>query len=463
MNYYFLQVEGSYWATFISWKDFVLLPLYLLIVFSLFFKYLNKHYDENHPWHKYFKYGFIAKIIGAISIGLVYQYYYRGGDTSVYFFHGNVINSALFKNPAIFFDLLFHTRDNTDPVIESYVQNMLWYDAPSEYIVCCITAVISILGLGTYLTTSVIFATLAFPGCWMLFKLFAEKYPPIAKYIAASVLFLPSLVMWGSGIFKDTICLSCLGWLTYSSVKIFIERKLKIGYFIALIISTYLISVIKVYILLAFLPSLFIWILFQYTSNLKSSVIRFFINLLLVAFSGLAFLAVANKFSEELGQYSLENITETSAVTRDYLNSFAEAGRGTSYSLGEVDPTPVGMLKKFPAAVNVTLFRPYLWEARKLMVFLNAIEVTLFLLLTLKVLISVGPLRSFKTLRTDPTVLFFFTFTIIFAFAVGITSINFGALSRYRVPCLPFFMLMLIFIYYKNKPISNDLLKFSLK
>ena len=39
----------------------------------------------------------------------------------------------------------------------------------------------------------------------------------------------------------------------------------------------------------------------------------------------------------------------------------------------------------------------------------------------------------------DPNLVFCLVFSIIFAFAVGISSYNFGALSRYKIPCLPFY------------------------
>jgi len=42
---------------------------------------------------------------------------------------------------------------------------------------------------------------------------------------------------------------------------------------------------------------------------------------------------------------------------------------------------------------------------------------------------------------------------------VGISSFNFGALSRYKIPCLPFYALALILIYYKNFPPQKKLMK----
>jgi hypothetical protein len=119
----------------------------------------------------------------------------------------------------------------------------------------------------------------------------------------------------------------------------------------------------------------------------------------------------------------------------------------------------IGMLSKFPLAVNVTLFRPYIWEAKKIIVFLSSLEAILFLFVTLKVLFLIGPVKVWKTINKDPTIQFCLIFSLIFAFAVGISSYNFGALSRYKIPCLPFYALALILIYYKNVPSQKKLIR----
>jgi hypothetical protein len=130
---------------------------------------------------------------------------------------------------------------------------------------------------------------------------------------------------------------------------------------------------------------------------------------------------------------------------------------GSTYDLGEFDPGITGMLSKFPLAVNVTLFRPYPWEAKKTIVVLSALEAILFMFLTLKTLLVVGLYRTWRSIRSDPTIQFCLIFTLIFAFAVGISSYNFGTLSRYKIPCLPFFILALTLIYYKNVPLHRKL------
>jgi hypothetical protein len=43
-----------------------------------------------------------------------------------------------------------------------------------------------------------------------------------------------------------------------------------------------------------------------------------------------------------------------------------------------------------------------------------------------------------------------FVFAFVFAVAVGISSANFGALSRYKIPCMPFYLVLMVLLYNKT-------------
>ena len=209
--------------------------------------------------------------------------------------------------------------------------------------------------------------------------------------------------------------------------------------------------------MVAFLPALLMWIFFNYTQKIKNrsqKILAKFLLLCIVVSGSIYFM---QRFSNELGKYSLENVAQTSKSTGSYIY-WISGDAGSSYNLGDFSPTIGGMLSKFPLAVNVTLFRPYLWEAKKIIVLLSSLEAILFLFITLKVLFAVGFLKVWATINKDPTIQFCLIFSLVFAFAVGISSYNFGALSRYKIPCLPFYALAMVLIYYKNKPLNKKLI-----
>jgi hypothetical protein len=440
--------------------NFILLPFLLALVYGYAYSYRNRHYDKYHPWRRYFLPALTFKIFGAIFIGLIYAYYYKGGDTFNYFFHSQVINSALDESVDKWFNLLFQIPEPTNGEYYEYITKMEWYRDPSTYSVASLTAFLSVFTFNNYLLTAVLFAVISFTGVWALFRTFASLYPNLLRAIAISVLFIPSVFVWGSGIFKDSLCIFGLGWLTYSSFRIMIRRDfsgLNIGIFT---FSFLVVATVKVYIIMAFAPALFLWIFNNYTKKISNPLAKFAVSLFFIVIVSGITLGFLETFSSSLGKYSIDKIATTSNTTRRWISYVSEVDAGSAYDLGEFSPTLGGMLSKFPEAINVSLFRPYLWEARKTIVYLSALEALLFLFITLKLIFSIGLKKILNTIRTEPTIQFCFIFSLSFAFAVGISSYNFGALSRYKIPGLPFYAMAIIMTWYKNKPDEMKLIKF---
>jgi hypothetical protein len=449
-------------TTFITFWDYFLTPIYISIII-VFARYIrDQQYPVGHPWRPYFIPGLASKIVGAILIGMLYQYYYGGGDTSNYFEHAQTINSSFSDSPVKWFNLILRIPPWYDGEYSPYVSKMIWYESPSEYTVASIAAFIGVFTLTTYLPISIILGSLAFTGSWAMFRTFASQYPHLVRPIALCVLFIPSTIMWGSGLFKDTICMFGLGWMTYGAFRMLLLRDFSIKNIFLTLISFILIAKIKVYILLAFLPAVALWILFTYAYYIPTAAARVLVKLLVTAGCFFGFMFFSQKYAEELGRYSLDKIAKTSYITSTYISSVS-GDDGSAYDLGELDPSINGMLRKFPLAVNVTLFRPYIWETRKPIQMLNALEASLFLWVTIKLFITIGFLRIWSAISEDTTIQFCLIFAIIFAFAIGLSSGNFGTLSRYRIPCLPFYGLSLVLIYYKYKPIDNNILAFNFR
>lgn len=443
---------------FITLTDYLLLPFYVVIIYLIAYRFRNRKYPEGHPWRPYFMPALTAKIVGAVFIGLLYQYYYGSGDTGNYFLQAKIVNSALAEGPVKWLNLLFSIPNWYENGYWGYISQLMWYNSVAEYTVVGITAVGSLLTFGTYLPLAVMLAAISFTGVWALFRTFAMQYPNYIKSIAVATLFIPTCIVWGSGVLKDTFCMFGLGWMTFGAFRILINRDFSIKNILITVISFYLISNIKMYILIAFLPAVTLWILFSYSHKVKNGFIRFFLRIAVVGVAAVGLVFFADTFSKDMGKYSLDKIGETAQITADYLYSISSDQGGSAYNLGTFTPTFQGMVSKFVPAVNVTLYRPYLWEAGKALQLISALEAFLFLFITLKIFFVLGPLRVWRTIIKDPNIQFCLMFAIIFAFAVGITSSNFGTLSRYKIPCLPFFMLALILTYYKNVPDGKRLL-----
>jgi hypothetical protein len=445
--------------TLISIIDFLLLPFYLAVIFKIAYSYRDKYYKRGHPWRAYFIPALTFKIIGALFISFVFAYYYGGGDTVNIYNNAYYINKSFEISPSAWLDLITRSSDPSDPRYYSFSDELFFFKDKATYTVCVITAIINLFTFNSFIITAVIFASLSFTGIWAIFRAFATLYPRFTRPMAFATIFIPSLIVWGSGIFKDTVCIFALGWLFFSTVKIIAYKDYRPANFVIATLTFLLLVKIKLYIAMSFVPALLLWIFFYYSKNIQNSYARTLAKVIFIGITSVSVIIGLSQFSKELGKYSLEKILQTSATTRDYIN-YISGDEGSAYSLGDVGSGIGGMLAKFPAAVNVTLFRPYPWEARKPIVALTALEALLFLFLTLKVLFKTGIKSAWESISKDPTIQFCLVFTLIFAFAVGLSSYNFGTLSRYKIPCLPFYAAALILIYYDKKEIKKKLLPF---
>jgi hypothetical protein len=426
--------------------DLVLTPIYLFILIAIAKNQRDKRYRVGHPLRKYYLPGLYVKFGGAIFIALVYQFYYGGGDTFNFFHHSQVINSALDDSISNWLDLLFRKSPDLNPQLYKYTSQLEWYNDRSSYFVAVFGALFGLFNGTSYIPIALLFAYFSFTGVWAMYRTFVNLYPKLHKELAIAFLFIPSTFVWGSAMFKDTVCMFGLGWMTYTTFRIFVNRDLSVKNLLMLGVSFYLIGVVKLYILIAFLPALSLWLLLSYSHKIRLVSIRWLVNILFVAITIGGFFFLSKRFATEMDKYSLQNVASTAAETRGWI-AYSSGDEGSAYDLGAFDPSLLGMLTKFPQAVVVTLFRPFIWESKKIIVLLSGLEALLFLYFTLKV-IAKRKTHIFSMVIKDPNLSFCLVFSIIFAFAVGISSYNFGALSRYKIPCLPFYVASLVILYY---------------
>ena len=166
------------------------------------------------------------------------------------------------------------------------------------------------------------------------------------------------------------------------------------------------------------------------------------------------------KIGENNPRYNIEEITETAKVTAEWIHYVSQRDGGSAYSLGDFDYSLAGMVRKFIPAVWVTLYRPHLWEANSLVMLLSALEAFALLLFSIYVLYKVGLMSSFRHIGSNPFLIFCFVFSIFFAFAVGLTTYNFGSLVRYKIPFYPFFVSALfILLSYSKRERKRALLE----
>ncbi len=426
---------------YISLVDVLLVPLYFILLYGIMV-YIKKKNPGNLLIQKYLLKGFVFKVMCALFYGLLITYYYGYGDSLSYF------RDALFYK-----QLIANGTESVDFFFTSYkythaTYNMIAGGSEGGFLVEKIALLFSYFSFSRYLVVTLIFATIAFSGMFKMLSTFAEIMPTWHKRLAIIVLFFPSINVYGSGVLKDTLCIASMGWLLYTSNQVFVKRKFSIKNIVILALSFTIVFVVKIYILAAFVFPYVIYLIMRLVKRIPN---RFFRRVVLPSLLGIM-LIVYISFSEfinnTLGSYSIENITETvKEQQQSYLNA-EDAESGSVFDLGPMEPTISGFIKKMPAGVTAALYRPFVWESRKLIMLFSALESLCILLFTLYVIKKAGIITFCKTILNDPFVFLCLSFSLVFAALVGLSTFNFGTLARYRIPALPFYLAGLLAIWY---------------
>jgi hypothetical protein len=416
-------------------KDLFLTPIYLVIIYGL--ANWLKPKVTNKFTKKYFIPALTVKFIGAISLGVIYQFYYGGGDTFNYFDEAKVVTQAFYDSPTIGIKLLFADGEyNAD--LYKYATQIHWYKSPTEFFVIKVAGFLGIFSFKTYTVIALWFAFISFTGMWAMYMAYCNIYPMVYKKFAVAIFFLPSVFFWGSGLMKDSLTIGFLGWLFYGFYFCFIEKKSILKNLIITLLAAYVIYSIKVYILLSFLPPALFWVFTENNNRIKNTLLR---NLAKPIFIGIgvivAYFAGTNLTAGD-DKYDISKIGERTKINSEFLTE--QVYSGSAYNIGTFDGSISSMLSVGPQAIVVALYRPFLWEIRNPIMLLSAIEATIFIYYTLLFFFKVGFFKTLKFISSKPILTFSMIFSLVLAFGVGTNSGNFGTLVRYKIPLMPFYL-----------------------
>jgi len=431
-----------------GYGDLILFPVFLILL-SLFFKAVRNTYDDP-LLRKYHRQGFWIKIIGCVAFFTYSVYLSPGDSTGLYQTEGNNIYHLILQDPARL-EWLFQKGKFFDEAFLKDPYNTGYFASEANFMVTRIVALLSFVTAGRYAAISLIFACVAFSGVWKLFLFFYEQYPHMHKKFAIAILFFPTFVFWSSGILKDTLCIASVGWITYSLYELLYRKKGIIKNSIILFVFGYLLAILKVYILISYVPFFILFIILKNIQGIKNRFFRYLLAPMLIFACMFGFTKVLNSFDAELGSYAVGDLT----ASIQHLNGAFKSMNGnetaeSNFDLGVTfDGSFKGLIKLAPVAIATTFFRPFLWESHKASQLLASLESLILMFFTLFVIFKSGLKTFIKLVLTDPLIMYCFLFSFVFALFVGASTLNFGTLVRYKIPCLPFYTISLFLIYEK--------------
>ncbi len=440
-----------------NFLDFILFPFYVAL-FYFIFSARRKNYTDPVLKH-YHKQAFWIKVFSVLAFTF-YNTKLSEGDSFVLFYtEGTNICQMILKDFSQI-KLLFMPGINFDESLLKNSGNLGYLKGENNYMIIRIVAILSFFSFQKYLILNLFFSMLSFSGVWRLYRFFYEQYPHLHKQLAIALLYLPTYVFWNSGILKDPICAGAVGWISYALYETFYKKKDLFKNIVIIFISGYLLYVIKVYILISYVPFFFLFLILKNVTLIKSRVMRVAVVLGLIFLAMTMFGTVMQQLAGTLSAYGGEDVTKNVSI---YQKAYAEQeDAGSSFSLGvEYDGSFVSLIKIAPAAIIATLYRPFIWESKKISTMLSSIESVAILFFTLSVFFKTGPRNFVRLIIKNPIILYCLLFSLLFALFVGATTPNFGTLCRYKIQCMPFYIIAIFLIqdywikHYKKGPVIN--------
>lgn len=430
--------------------DFLAFFIYTAI-FSFIFSVYRKGI-RSPSLRKHHRNAFWLKVFASFTYAIFVQHISKGDTSTLYYPEGYNLYKKVLEDPSVF-DLLFGPGTNIDAGMLRDPNLYGYFKDDSNFMVIRLTALFCLVSFGKYMVVNLIFAMIAFSGIWKLYSFFVAQYPELEKQFAIAILYLPTFTFWSSGILKDPISIACLGWFTYALYELAILKKGLIKNTLIILISVYLFSVIKIYILVAYLPAFIIFLLFKNAVLIKSSLGKVLLVGGFMVGSIIGFSIISTTMQSAVVEYAGEDITEgIASYQKNYNRQNDRAADGSYFSLGvEFDGSLGSLAKIAPAAIVATFFRPFIWESRNVSTLLSSLESLSLMLFTLYVIKRTGIKNFILTIAKKPVVLYCFIFSMVFALFVGATTLNFGTLVRYKIPCMPFYTCFLFLILYFDR------------
>lgn len=445
-------------SDYITIFDWLISMLYIGIILLFVWMYI-RYTKQGDPIYRWFVPALLIKMLGGVAMVCIYVYYYGGGDTFGYFNNSLGLVQLTAKDPlAVFRFLIGENSKEAFGVFDFSFKNIEYYlyTNPKTWAVSRFSYPFVVLGFGRILQATILLNLMAIIGPWKLFLILNRRYPGMTKWLAFAILFIPSCLFWGSGLYKDSFTLSATLWVFYSVLAISLEKK-SIGLNVFLIIiNSYIIVSIKPYIFASLLPAVMIIFLYSMVKNTRNRVLRvlaFPTYMIVVIFGGLI---VFSELSTSMGSYGGINSTiERVVITReDFINN--EIYSDNYFDIGTFDPTLSGMASKIPLALLYGLFGPFPWQVKNIVMLVSSLEAMFFLFFVCKALWNGIFRKGFTKVVSDPVLLSFFLFVFVFIIFVGLSTANFGSLVRYRIPALPFLGVILVIMFVHPTNAKND-------
>ena len=431
--------------------------LIILFYFLLFFFVLNRFsfFKLEKISATMLNLALCAKLAASILLVLLYTYYYTNKETSdiyKYFEDGKIIHQLLVRFPSDFFHFLFNqTITNEDA--KTLISHVKYWNKTNSY---------GLFNDSNILVQSIIVSFLSFIGCIALFKSISKFLENKQRLFFICLFFFPSILLWTSGLLKETFVLMVLCGIVYFGIKS-CELNPSFQTKVFFIIFCFLLFVAKPYFFIFLIP-IFLSLLIARKIKRISFGRSFMLIYALVIFGSAALTTLINPVSYDVK--SLPKKSEQKRIAYLTSQSYEKLINGKRINILEslkykqkdnlyearlekaksmiyirkLDGSWLNLISALPFGFANALFRPTVFDISSIIITLPALDNLVLLLLILGCVL-------FYDKRNNVPIQFTL---IVLLFSISILTFNgilnpvLGNLVRYKAPILPFILFLLI-------------------
>lgn len=388
----------------------------------------------------------IIKILSGFSLILIYKYYYgtNGSDIFNYFKDGQVIHSITNTSHLDFFKILTGIGNYSEE-LEPYLreETNYWYKTfnynllNDNRLIIRANAFLHLISNNNIYVHSSFFSFFSFIGLTAMYRVFI-KFINNKYLIIITVYFIPSVIIWSSAMLKESVLMLALGLFLLSFFQLY-YTKFTIQNIVIILVSIFLLVILKFYVIFSLMPGILFLIIYKYYSKKPMLIfVLIYSSLLLLFFN-----------SQHFTSYNLTEIIYHKQ--QDFINMINEAQNvGSKINIHSLEPNFISFIKATPSALINSLLRPSIFDVSSVIIIPAVIENTLFILLFILSIIFFNKTKFNSNL---PIIIFSISFIITLSILIGLTTPVLGAIVRYRIPILPF--MLMVFLIYSNINLVN--------
>jgi len=376
---------------------------------------------------------FLLKALAGIGLTLVYTYYYTDKGTADiyhYFKDSIVVSCILFVKPLAWLKVITGIG-MYQPDTFKYIVPTAYFSHPGSDVATNNSLIIRITSLFNYLSlfniyiNTLLFNMLGFVGLVAILKAVKPYFAGNVKWLYIPLFLLPSVVFWGSGMLKEQLMLTFIGFYILLHNRV-VVKHIAISWIIMVVLFLAVYSIkpsVAACLLLAtfFLPG------FQVYKPKRLIALGITVVVLLIA-------AIALNLPTKVANMLLTKHAEYAALA---ISENAGSALYTSVQGAGVS----AVIKLIPTALTNAIARPFLWSHNKVFQLAFALDNTAFLLLIIFLLF-----RAFQFPKGEKRLLMLFclTFAITNYLIIGLTIPVMGAIVHYRIIAAPFLLLAVL-------------------